>query len=72
MVCRSVGGTIMADYRLYLLTAADRIDRAIILTCVGDDQALAEMAQHAAGSAGAELWLMDRLVHRSRPAATPA
>lgn len=57
----------MADYRLYLLTAADRIDRAIVLTCHTDDQAMAHMAQHAGVAPGAELWLGTRLVHRVPP-----
>lgn len=57
----------MPEYRLYLLTAGDRIDRAIVLTCDDDDQATAEMETHAAMADGAELWLGERLVRRLPP-----
>lgn len=57
----------MPDYRVYLLTARDRIDRAIILTCDNDEQAIAEMALHSMTASGAELWLGQNLVHRIAP-----
>lgn len=57
----------MQDYRLYLLTAGDRIERAIVLTCEDDDQAIAEMETHALMADGAELWLGERLVRRIAP-----
>lgn len=62
----------MPDYRLYLLTAGDRIDRAIVLACDDDDQAMAEMETHTVAADGAELWLGERLVHRVAPAGTVA
>ena len=57
----------MADYRLYLLTAGDRIDRAIPLTCDDDDQAIAEMTLHTVTGIGAELWQLGRMVRRFAP-----
>ncbi|MDP2116587.1 MAG: hypothetical protein Q8J71_04245 [Brevundimonas sp.] len=57
----------MLDYRLYLLTAGDRIARAIVLTCADDDQAIAEMETHTVAADGAELWLGERLVRRIAP-----
>lgn len=47
----------MPDYCLYLLTAGDCVDWAIVLTCDGDDQATAEMEIHTATADGAQLWL---------------
>ena len=61
----------MPDYRLYLLTAGDRIDRAIALSCDGDEQAIAEMAINTVTADGAELWQGSRLVFRAAPKATP-
>lgn len=57
----------MPDYRLYLLTAGDRIDRAIVLTCDDDEQAIAEMAIQTVAADGAELWQGARLVRRVAP-----
>ncbi len=57
----------MPDYRLYLLTAGDRIDRAIVLTCDDDEQAIAEMAISTVAADGAELWQGARLVRRVAP-----
>jgi len=57
----------MPDYRLYLLTAGDRIDRAIVLTCDDDEQAIAEMASRAVAADGAELWQGSRRVLRVPP-----
>lgn len=57
----------MPDYRLFLLTAADRIDRAMILTCDDDEQAIAEMAVHCEQACGGELWLEQRIVNRIAP-----
>jgi hypothetical protein len=62
----------MPVYRLYLLTAGDRIDRAMVLTCDDDEQAIAEMETHTVAAGGAELWLGERLVHRVAPAGAGA
>jgi hypothetical protein len=61
----------MPDYRLYLLTAGDHIDRAIVLTCDDDEQAIAEMAINTVTADGAELWLGARLVLRVAPKPDP-
>ncbi len=61
----------MPDYRLYLLTAGDRIDRAIVLTCDDDDQAIAEMALQTKAADGAELWQGSRRVLRVPPTVSP-
>ena len=61
----------MADYRLFLLNAGDRIDRALILTCEDDEQAIAETALNSVTAKGAELWLGQRLVHRIAPSGKP-
>ena len=57
----------MADYRLFLMTAGDRIDRAIALTCDDDDQAIAEMKLQTVAGNGAELWQLARMVSRLAP-----
>ena len=61
----------MPDYRLYLLTAGDRIDRTIVLTCEGDEQAIAEAATLMVEANGAELWQGSRNVWRTSPKAPP-
>jgi len=57
----------MAEYRLYLLTSADRIHRPIALSCEDDDHAIAAMNPHIVKAAGAELWRGARLVRRVAP-----
>ena len=57
----------MTDYRLYLLTNRDRIDRHIALACDDDEHAIAEMSLHIAAAEGAELWRGARLVRRVAP-----
>lgn len=57
----------MTDYRLYLLTAGDRIGRAIVLTCDDDDHAIVEMRLQTVAADGAELWQGSRMVHRVPP-----
>lgn len=61
----------MTDYRLYLLTSADRIDRHIALACDDDEQAIAEMSLHVVAAEGAELWRGSRLVRRVAPGTPP-
>lgn len=62
----------MPDYRLYLLTAGDRIDRAIVLTCEDDEQAIVEMALQTVAADGAELWQGSRRVLRIPPMESPS
>ena len=57
----------MTDYRLYLLTRSDRIDRHIALVCDDDEHAIAEMSLHIVAAEGAELWRGARLVRRVAP-----
>lgn len=57
----------MTDYRLYLLTRGDRIDRHIALACDDDEHAIAEMSLHIVAAEGAELWRGSRLVRRIAP-----
>ena len=57
----------MTDYRLYLLTSGDRIDRHIALACDDDEHAIAEMGLHIVAAEGAELWRGARLVRRLAP-----
>lgn len=57
----------MAEYRLYLLTSADRIHRPVALSCEDDDHAIAAMNPHIVKAAGAELWRGARLVRRVAP-----
>lgn len=61
----------MIDYRLYLLTKGDRIDRHIILTCEDDEHALAEMGLHIVSAQGAELWRGSDLLRRVAPSPPP-
>lgn len=61
----------MTDYRLYLLTSSDRIDRHIALTCDDDEHAIAEMSLHIVAAEGAELWRGSQLVRRFAPSQRP-
>jgi len=58
------------DYRLYLLNKKDRIDRALVLSCESEEQAITEMYDHVVGADGAELWHDKRLVKRIAPNST--
>lgn len=68
-LCRQ--GSVMPDYRLYLLTAGDRIAQALVMTCDDDAQAVEEMAIKTVSADGAELWQGSRLVLRTPPQAPP-
>jgi hypothetical protein len=61
----------MTDYRLYLLTSGDRIDRHIALSCDDDEHAIAEMGLHIVAAEGAELWCGVQLVLRVAPVPPP-
>lgn len=61
----------MTDYRLYLLTRGDRIDRHIVLTCEDDEHAIAEMGLHIVAAQGAELWRDSELLRRVAPTPAP-
>ena len=60
----------MTDYRLYLLTRDDRIDRGIVLSCEGDEHAIAEMDLHIVAAEGGELWRGSQLLRRVAPVAS--
>lgn len=59
----------MLDYRLYMLTAGDRIDQAVVFSCATDDRAISEAHSNFDLVRGAELWQAARLVLRVPPPA---
>lgn len=63
----------MADYRIYLLDAAERIASASSVTCDDDQGAYVHARRILGGSASkeAEVWTGDRCVGRVEAALTP-
>lgn len=57
-----IGGVrILQEYRLYFLSAAGHILRAVDLMCADDGEAI-ERSQDLRGGAAAELWQLGRAV----------